>query len=191
MPRSPFTVYVVTVRKDNVQWRVFRRFKEWEDLRDRIRQWCGTCPPMPGKVLFGRMRPEVIEARVLGLQQFLLLALNTPQHNCPELADFLEREKNMPPAGLDLVLDAHEAGADAEGALDGSAEGARQASLKRLVDAAAQAFISVSVEPPSLDATYLAERAAAHFKARLEGYSFLDARRGVCVPRRAPRAASS
>ena len=56
---SPFTVYVVTVRKDNQQWRVFRRFKEWEDLRDRLRGWCGTAPPMPGKVLFGRMRPEV------------------------------------------------------------------------------------------------------------------------------------
>ena len=56
---SPFTVYVVTVRKGNTQWRVFRRFKEWEDLRDRLRGWCGHAPPMPGKVLFGRMRPEV------------------------------------------------------------------------------------------------------------------------------------
>ena len=56
---SPFTVYVVTVRKGNAQWRVFRRFKEWEDLRDRLRGWCGNSPPMPGKVLFGRMRPEV------------------------------------------------------------------------------------------------------------------------------------
>ena len=29
---NPFTVYVVTVRKDNSQWRVFRRYKEWEEL---------------------------------------------------------------------------------------------------------------------------------------------------------------
>ena len=50
---SPFTVYVVTVRKDNQQWRVFRRFKEWEDLRDRLRGWCGTAPPMPGKAISG------------------------------------------------------------------------------------------------------------------------------------------
>ena len=52
-------MYVVTVRKNNQQWQVFRRYKEWEDLRTRLCQFCGGAPQMPGKMLFGRMRPEV------------------------------------------------------------------------------------------------------------------------------------
>ena len=60
--RSPFTVYVITVRKGNAQWQVFRRYKEWEELRARLQHRCGGAPPMPGKMLFGRMRPEVCEA---------------------------------------------------------------------------------------------------------------------------------
>ena len=53
---------------------------------------------MPGKMLFGRMRPEVIEARVIGLNQFLQQVLALPQFACPDLVDFLERERNMPRA---------------------------------------------------------------------------------------------
>jgi len=157
---NPFTVYVVTVRKDGAQWKVFRRYKEWEDLRVRMCQVCGGAPPMPGKMLFGRMRPEVIETRVLGLHHFLQMALATPQFSCPDLADFLEREKNMPPTGLDLVVDPHDA-PDASTS-DGSALGTRQAQLKRLVESTSQAFIPVSQEPPTLDAAYLAERTATY-----------------------------
>ena len=160
LDNNPFTVYVVTVRKQNAQWRVFRRYKEWEDLRARLHQWCGGSPNMPGKMLFGRMRPEVIEARVLGLNHFLQQALTSPQFACPDLIDFLEREKNMPPPGLDLGIDPHEP-ADAS-TPDGTAELARQAQLKQLVDATAAAFIPVSHEPPILDASYLAERAATY-----------------------------
>ena len=50
---------MVTVRKGNSQWQVFRRYKEWEELRMRLCQNFGNAPPMPGKMLFGRMRPEV------------------------------------------------------------------------------------------------------------------------------------
>ena len=47
------------MREEGGRWRIFRRYKEWEDLRMRLHQWCGGAPQMPGKVLFGRMRPEV------------------------------------------------------------------------------------------------------------------------------------
>lgn len=107
----------------------------------------------------------MIEARVLGLQHFLEMTLASPQYaSCPELEDFLEREKNMPPFGLDIdLLEPHDAAGDAPAASpDGSIEGARQAQLKALVDSAAQAFISVSQEPPALDPSYLTERSAAY-----------------------------
>ena len=95
---SPFTVYVVTVQKGGNQWQVFRRYKELEELRAIVHQNCGSAPPMPPKQLFGRMRPEVIESRVLGLNHFLQLLLSSPQYaSTRELADFLEREMNMPP----------------------------------------------------------------------------------------------
>ena len=48
---------------------------------------------------------QVIEARVLGLQHFLAMALASPQYMCPELVDFLEREKDMS-AGPDFEFDA-------------------------------------------------------------------------------------
>lgn len=156
---NSFTVYVVTVRKGNAQWQVFRRYKEWEDLRARLCHLFGNAPAMPGKILFGRMRPEVIEARVLGLDQFLQMLLRSDLYATSEdVMRFLEREKNLPPLGLDLMADALEA-PDAAAA-EPSAEGTRQAQLKRLVEAAAQAFIPVDHDPPALERSYLAERAA-------------------------------
>lgn len=108
---------------------------------------------------------QVIEARVLGLQQFLAMALASPQYMCPEFVDFLEREKNQPPVGLDVdVLEPHDTSStDAGvGGGEGSIEGVRQAQLKQIVDAAALAFISVSrdlsQEAPQLDSAYLNER---------------------------------
>ena len=92
LDNNPFTVFVVTVRKANSQWKIFRRYKDWEDLRTRLHQWCGGAPQMPGKVLFGRMRPEIIEQRFNGLNQFLQQALASPQFACPDLIEFLERE---------------------------------------------------------------------------------------------------
>ena len=61
---------------------------------------------MPGKMLFGRMRPEVIESRVVGLDNFLQLCMVTPLYaSCPVLTDFLTRGMDAPPPGLDLVDD--------------------------------------------------------------------------------------
>jgi hypothetical protein len=57
-PCSPFTVYVLTLKKGPMTWQVFRRYREWEDLRMRLIQQLGSAPPMPPKTLFGRMRPE-------------------------------------------------------------------------------------------------------------------------------------
>jgi len=153
---------VITVRKSGQpQWQVFRRYREWEDLRAKLERQVGSAPPMPKKNLFGRMRPDVIERRVQGLNEFLQLCITNPSYaGLRDLADFLEREKNMPPAGLDLVVDPHDA-PDASTS-DGSALGTRQAQLKRLVESTSQAFIPVSQEPPTLDAAYLAERTATY-----------------------------
>lgn len=155
-------MYVVTVRKANSQWRIFRRYKEWEDLRVRLHQWCGGAPQMPGKVLFGRMRPEVTEQRVLGLNHFLQQALASPQFACPDLIDFLEREKNAPPLGLDLMVpdQAADEPADVATGADGSEELVQQHALRQLVEKTSAAFIPVSHEPPVLDPAYLAERAS-------------------------------
>lgn len=60
---SPFTVYVLTVKKGPMTWHVFRRYREWEDLRMRLIQQLGSAPPMPPKTLFGRMRPEASSPR--------------------------------------------------------------------------------------------------------------------------------
>ena len=79
-----------------------------------------------------RVRVQIIEQRVIGLNQFLQHALASPQFACPDLADFLERGKNQPPAGLDVVLDASEAPDPV--APEGSADGAHQSQLKHLVE---------------------------------------------------------
>ena len=77
---------------------------QWEDLRTVLQQQTGSSPQMPGKMLFGRMRPEVIESRVVGLDNFLQLCMVTPLYaSCPVLTDFLTREMDAPPEGLDLV----------------------------------------------------------------------------------------
>jgi hypothetical protein len=117
---------------------------------------------MPGKVLFGRNRPEVIEQRVLGLNQFLQQSLTSPQFACPDLVDFLEREKNMPPPGLDLALEPDDAHADTASGAEGSAEQAKMLHLKQLVESTSAAFIPVSNEPPAVDPGYLADRAATY-----------------------------
>ena len=200
MCHSPFTVYVVTVLKEGHQWQVFRRFKEWEQLRESLQRTCGNAPPFPGKVLFGRMRPEVqyparalpptpslaatradrtrkrahgtnmlplpsapqvIETRVLGLNAFLQMVLSSPTYaTSTDLMDFMERERNLPPPGLDLVLDPHDA--PESSSAEGTADGTRQAMMKRLMEAASHAFISVSQEPPALDTRYLNDRAALY-----------------------------
>ena len=98
---------------------------------------------------------------MLGLNQFLQLCLSSEMHaQAEDLIDFLEREKNMPPPGLDLVLDPLDTPDTAS--TEGSAEGQRQAQLKRLVEAASHAFIPVSHDAPPLDPSYLAERASAY-----------------------------
>jgi len=56
--RSPFTIYVITVKQGSEAWHVFRRYREWEDLRKQLHQQLGSAPPMPPKQLFGNMRPE-------------------------------------------------------------------------------------------------------------------------------------
>ena len=77
---------------------------QWEDLRTALQQQTGSSPQMPGKMLFGRMRPEVIESRVVGLDNFLQLCMVTPLYaSCPVLTDFLTRGMDAPPLGLDLV----------------------------------------------------------------------------------------
>jgi hypothetical protein len=50
--------------------------------------------------------PQVIETRVLGLNAFLQMVLSSPTYaTSTDLVDFLERERNLPPPGLDLILD--------------------------------------------------------------------------------------
>ena len=105
--------------------------------------------------------PQVIETRVLGLNAFLQMVLSSPTYaTSTDLVDFLERERNLPPPGLDLILDPHDA--PESSSAEGTAEGTRQAMMKRLMEAASHAFISVSQEPPALDARYLNDRAALY-----------------------------
>ena len=103
----------------------------------------------------------MIETRVLGLNAFLQMVLSSPTYaTSTDLVDFLERERNLPPPGLDLILDPHDA--PESSSAEGTAEGTRQAMMKRLMEAASHAFISVSQEPPALDARYLNDRAALY-----------------------------
>ena len=139
--KDPYTIYVITVKRGAQQWQVFRRYREWEDLRTVLQQQTGSSPQMPGKMLFGRMRPEVIEVRVVGLDNFLQLCMVTPLYaSCPVLTDFLTREKDSPPEGLDL-LDMGDPKFDAQApgeADDGSPYGLHQQQLKHLVERASQ-----------------------------------------------------
>ena len=162
--RSPFTVYVLTVKKGPASWNVFRRYREWEDLRMRLIQQLGSAPPMPPKTLFGRMRPEVIENRVLGLNHFLQLCLGTPLYaSHRSLTDFLE--KNTPPLGLDANLLDPSIHNGAAAIPEDAGVGAHSQQLKRLVNATAMAFISVSQEAPAVDPSYLAERSRYYVRA--------------------------
>uniref|UniRef100_A0A7S0NX90 PX domain-containing protein n=1 Tax=Calcidiscus leptoporus TaxID=127549 RepID=A0A7S0NX90_9EUKA len=162
---NPFTVYVLTVKKGSTGWQVFRRYREWEDLRMKFIQQLGSSPPMPPKQLFGRMRPEVIENRVLGLNHFLQLCLTTPMYAAhPALDDFLNANKNTPPEGIDpYLLEAPLKGDVGSVGLQASAMDQQQ--LKDIVLAASQAFISVSQVVPTLDNAYLLERARMYASA--------------------------
>mmetsp|Transcript_11338 Transcript_11338/g.24495 ORF Transcript_11338/g.24495 Transcript_11338/m.24495 type:complete len:267 (+) Transcript_11338:108-908(+) len=184
---NPFTVYVVTVKKGGQQWSVYRRYREWEELRIKLIQQLGSAPPMPPKQLFGRMRPEVIENRVLGLNHFLQLCLSTPIYASHRaLEDFLTRQKNTPPEGLDPSL--LEAPLDGAGTAAGNGSaGLQQQQLNDIVNAASQALISVSQEPPALDAAYLHERSRMYASAIAANPSMLPP--GVKVDRRIPLAA--
>ena len=161
---NPFTVYVITVRKSGQpQWQVFRRYREWEDLRARIERVVGTAPPMPKKNIFGRMRPEVIERRVQGLNEFLQLCITNPSYaGLRDLADFLEREKNVAPEGLDMSTDSELRESEVGGAADASPVGERQQMLHQLIQSAQSNFIKLSHEPALLDDVYAQERARAY-----------------------------
>ena len=47
--KDPYTIYVITVKKGAQQWQVFRRYREWEDLRTALQQQTGSSPQMPRK----------------------------------------------------------------------------------------------------------------------------------------------
>ena len=99
---DPFTVYVVNVRKAEAEWHVFRRYSQWDQLRAALQSAVRSAPELPRKEFFGRMRPEVIEERVLGLGQFLQSALSLDCYaSSPALAEFLERDKDQPPSGIE------------------------------------------------------------------------------------------
>lgn len=189
--KDPYTIYVITVKRGAQQWQVFRRYREWEDLRTALQQQTGSSPQMPGKMLFGRMRPEVIESRVVGLDNFLQLCMVTPLYaSCPVLTDFLTREMDSPPEGLDLV-DLVDTKFDAQApgeAEDGSPYGQHQQQLKQLVEAASQAFIAVSTEAPQLDQNYIHERVRA-YAAGMQASTGTAV--GSTVPLRPPAAAVS
>ncbi|EOD32201.1 hypothetical protein EMIHUDRAFT_202840 [Emiliania huxleyi CCMP1516] len=126
LPLLPYTVYVLTVKKGSASWVVFRRYREWEDLRTTLLQQLGSAPPMPPKALFGRMRPEVIEANPSAAGSAL-----GPRRALTR--DFLE--KNTPPPGLEaaLVDAAHDPGATPASADAGG--GPQRQRLKELVEA--------------------------------------------------------
>ena len=139
--KDPFTIYVITVKKGDSQWQVFRRYREWEDLRAQLQHQTGSAPQMPHKVLFGRMRPEIIESRVVGLDNFLQVCMVTPLYAaCPDVSDFLTRGKNQPPEGLDLTdLGDPKFDSQATGEADTSPYGLHQAQLEQLVESTLQA----------------------------------------------------
>ena len=155
---QPFTVYVLRVELDDkLTHTVYRRYREFEDLRMRLLHQLGSAPSMPPKTLFGRMRPEIIESRILGLNHFLQLCINTPMYAAHR--SFLEfLEKNHPPDGFDVaLLDPVELTSGQLGGVDDE-RNLLDRQLKQIVATASHAFISLSQEAPQLDAAYLQER---------------------------------
>ena len=118
-------------------WGLDARYREWEDLRAKLERQVGSAPPMPKKNLFGRMRPDVIERRVQGLNEFLQLCITNPSYaGLRDLADFLEREKNVAPEGLDMSTDSELRESEVGGAADASPVGERQQMLHQLIQSA-------------------------------------------------------
>lgn len=97
--RSSYTVYVLSVVGDGRRWLVFRRYREWHKLHERLSAVCANVPAIPTKTLFSlfsAMNASVIEARARGLQTFLEACLAHVEIRESELfAAFLAEEAEV------------------------------------------------------------------------------------------------
>ena len=147
----------------------------------RLIHQLGSAPPMPPKQLWGRMRPEVIENRMLGLNHFLQLCLGTPIYASHRaVSEFLEEGKNVPPEGLDPSL------------LDSQLDATRRSSRSRASPRPAHPSLPPSQRGRPLGLAALAAPAAAQ-GARRGRVGRVHHRRaaGARARRRVPRGESA
>lgn len=97
--RSAYTVYVLNVQGDGRRWLVFRRYREWHKLHEKLSAHFQNVPAIPPKTLFslfGSMSPSVIEERSRGLQIFLEACMAHVEIRGSELfAAFLAEEGEL------------------------------------------------------------------------------------------------
>lgn len=95
------TTYGIKVKlREGQTFRVYRRYRDFEALHGRVREsfrltapaLVADLPPMPGKSLFGRMKPEVVEARRARFAA-LIQFLKEREALAPFLCDFLRRDR--------------------------------------------------------------------------------------------------
>lgn len=68
---SEVVLFVIKVNVNGTKWELKKRYSEFSDLRTDLLQNNGNIPSMPGKTLFKLKRPEQINKRKDGLEQFL------------------------------------------------------------------------------------------------------------------------
>lgn len=64
-------LYVVKINVNGTKWELKKRYSEFSDLRTDLLQNNGNIPTMPGKTLFKLKRPDQINKRKDGLEDFL------------------------------------------------------------------------------------------------------------------------
>ncbi|PAA65880.1 hypothetical protein BOX15_Mlig030186g1, partial [Macrostomum lignano] len=100
------TVYKICVTSGGQSWFILRRYKEFNNLYDRLKkQFPEAGLKLPGKRFFGNMDPEFIRQRQEGLDNMVQVLMTHPKiSELPEVIQFLGFDINK--SRLELTDDA-------------------------------------------------------------------------------------
>lgn len=91
------TFYKVEISLEGTKWELKKRFNEFHELNEALKKNTGSLPPLPGKTLLAVKKPEEIDRRRDGLEQYLqALTGKVDVYANPAFVKFLELEEHKP-----------------------------------------------------------------------------------------------
>ena len=89
--------YQIKCNLSGKSWELKRRYKEFSDLNEVLKNNHGNLPPMPGKSLFKLKKPEQLEKRKMGLNSYLRdLVGRMDVYSNNSFIDFFELNQHNP-----------------------------------------------------------------------------------------------